>query len=194
MNIEHVKTIEELDELAEFFKKVYPDHQFNKQDWLNRWNENHELLLYARDGGEICAAALGGIGEGGKHIMVDEGVLDDYWNTGIFEALFIELEKRAQKFGYSYIGVAIGENQEEFYAKLGYVGRMLVQSEKHSIDDLKNFLASLNKNYEISHTRIHDGYINQIWLNVPIMDKNLKKQFEEDLGGCWTQIVVGKNV
>jgi len=194
MNIEHVKTIEELDELAEFFKKVYPKLPFNKQDWLDRWTGTDELLLYAKDGGEICAAALGRIGENDKHIVVDEGVLEDYWNTGIFEALFIELEKRAKKLGYTDIFVAIADGQEEFYAKLGYMGKMLIQSDKHSIDDLKNFLAALNKNCEITGTRIHDGYINQLWLNVSILDKDLKKKFEEDLGDCWTQIIVGKSV
>ena len=199
MNIANVKTIEELYEIGEFFKTVYPNHDFSSsiQNWTERWtdnfNRNPELLLYARDGDKICAAALTGFGEGEKHCVVDEGVLDGYWNTGIFEALFIELEKRAKKLGITNIFIAIGESQEEFYAKLGYTGQMLIQSEKHSVDDLKNFLAGLNnKNAEFSHDRIHDGYINQIWLNVPIMDKNLKKQFEEVLGDCWTQIIVGK--
>jgi len=182
-------------ELLEFFRTLHPKINFLEKDWTDRWNKIPELLLYARDGDKICAATLGGVGEYGKHIIVDEGVLEDYWNTGIFEALFIELEKRAKKLGYTDIIVAIADGQEEFYAKLGFVGRMLIQSEKHSIDDLKNFLASLkNKNAEISHDRIHDGYINQIWLNVPIMDKDLKKQFEVNLGDCWTQIIVGKSI
>ena len=192
MNIEHVKSVEELDELAEFFKTVYPKLPFDKQSWNERWNQNRELLLYARDGDKICAATLGTGGNNG-YIMVDEGVLADYWNTGIFEALFIELEKRAKKSGYTNVGVAIGENQEEFYAKLGFVGKMLIQSDKHSIEDLKKVNANY-KNYEISLERIHDGYINQIWLNVPIMDKELKKKFEVDLGDCWTQIIVGKSI
>ena len=196
MNIDHVKNVEELDELAEFFKIVYPKlPSFDKQSWVEGWNKNPELLLYARDNNKICAATLAGIVEGEKHFVVYEGVLNDYWNTGIFEALFIELEKRAKKLGITNIFIAIGSGQEEFYAKLGYTGQMLIQSEKHSVDDLKNFLASLNnKNAEFSHDRIHDGYINQIWLNVPIMDKELKRQFEEVLGDCWTQIIVGKSI
>jgi len=197
MNIENVKTIEELDEIFEFFKIVYPKIDFSQQRFLEQWtehlNKNPELLLYARDGDIICAATLGTSGEGDKHIMVDEGVLNEYWNTGIFEALFIELEKRAKKSGYIYMGVAIGEGQEEFYAKLGFTGRMLIQSEKHSIDDLKKVIEG-NKNIELSHTRIHDGYVNQLWLNVSILDKELKKKFEQDLGDCWCQIIVGKGI
>ena len=195
MNIENVKTVEELNELVDFFKKVYPKLPFDKQGWTERWSKTPELLLYARDNNKICAAALAGTSEGEKHFVVDEGILEDYWSTGIFEALFIELEKRAKKLGYTNIFVAIAEGQEEFYAKLGYTGQMLIQSEKHSIDDLKNFLASLNnKNAEFSHDRIHDGYINQIWLNVSILDKDLKRQFEQELGDCWTQIIVGKSI
>ena len=197
MNIEQVKSIEELNEIFEFFKIVYPKIDFSQQRFLGQWtehlNKNPELLLYARDGDIICAATLGTSGEGDKHIMVGEGVLDEYWNTGIFEALFIELEKRAKKSGYIYMGVAIGEGQEEFYAKLGFTGRMLIQSEKHSIDDLKKVIEG-NKNIELSHTRIHDGYINQLWLHVSILDKELKKKFEQDLGDCWCQIIVGKGI
>jgi len=195
MNIEHVKSTAELDELAEFFATIYPKSTFNKKEWLERWSKTSELLLYARDNGKICAATLAGTSDGVSHFSIDEGILEEYWGTGIFEALFIEIEKRAKKLGYTYISVAIADGQEEFYAKLGYTGRMLIQSEKHSIDDLKNFLANLkSKNAELSHDRVHDGHINQIWLNVSIVDKALKKQFEEVLGNCWTQIIVGKNI
>ena len=193
MNIETVKTVEELEEC---FKFVYRNHDFSQteEQRIEILNKQPELLLYARDGDKICAVTLGGGADNGW-VVVDESVLEDYWKTGIFEALFIEMEKRAKKLGYIGILIAIGEGQEEFYAKLGYTGNMLIQSEKHSIDDLKNFLESLkNRNYEITQTRIHDGYINQIWLNVSILDKSLKKQFEEVLGDCWTQIVVLKNI
>ena len=193
MNIEHVKTVEELEECIEFFKKVYPKLTFTSSEWLERWTKNQELLLYARDGGKIVAATLAGIVENEKHFVVDEGVLEDYWDTGIFEALFIELEKRAKKLGVTNIFVAIPDGKEGFYAKLGFTGQMLIQSDKHSIDDLKKVIEG-NKNYEISHTRIHDGYINQLWLNVSILDKELKKKFEEELGDCWTQIIVGKSI
>jgi len=193
MNIENVKTIKELNEVLKFFNKIYPNHPIGEIDpWVERLNKHPELLLYAKEGDKICAATFG-IGGDNGWVTIDEGVLEDYWNTGIFEALFIELEKRAKKLGYIGLVLGIGEGQEEFYAKLGYTGNMLVQSEKHSIDDLKDFLAGLNdKTYEITQTRIHDGYINQIWLKVSILDKDLKKKFEQDLGDCRTQIVVLK--
>ena len=204
MNIENVKSIEELDEVLELFKTLYPDHycskleresdeRYGRRFWIEQFNKNPNLLLYAKDGDKICAFLCGWSDGGG--VTVHEGIFDEYWSTGIFEALFVELENRAKKLGFTGIHLGIAEGQEEFYAKLGYTGRMLIQSEKHSVGDLKKFLESLNnKNYEITGTRIHDGYINQLWLNVSILDKELKKQFEEVLGDCWTQIVVGKGI
>jgi len=205
MNIEHVKTIGELDECAKIFKVVYADiptiaetymgnggdWKSGREWWIERFNKEPELLLYAKDGDKICAWTFG-FGDGGS-ITVHEGVLDEYWNTGIFEALFIELENRAKKLGYTGVVLGIAEGQEEFYAKLGYTGRMLIQSEKHSVDDLKKVIEG-NKNIEITGSGIYDGYINQLWLNVSILDKDIKKKFEVDLGDCWTQIIVSKSV
>ena len=195
MNIEQVKTIEELDECLRFFdylSEINPDsdEKYSRKWWIKNFKEKPELLLYAKDGDTICAFVLG-FTDGGS-VTVHEGILKEYWETGIFEALFVELEKRAKKLGFTWITVAIGYGQEEFYAKLGYTGRMLIQSEKHSINDLKKVIEG--KNYQITGERIHDGYINQLWLNVSILDKDLKKKFEIELGDCWTQIIVGKGI
>ena len=203
MNIEHVKSVEELDEGLKFFNYIYDPYiengekteKFKRNWWIENFNKNPELLLYAKDGDKICAVTFGFVD--GGNITVHEGVLEDYRNTGIFEALFIELEKRVKKLGYTGIALGIGEGQEEFYAKLGYTGSMLIQSEKHSVDELKNFLETScgkNKNYEITGSGIYDGYVNQLWLRVSILDKDLKHKFEQELGDCWTQIIVGKSI
>jgi len=196
MNIENVKTIEELDEVLKFFDYFSgidreSDEKFGYKWWIENMDKNPELLLYAKDGDQICAVTLG-FGDG-DNITVHEGVLDEYKDTGIFEALFIEIEKRAKKLGFNGIALGIGEGQEEFYAKLGYTGSMLIQSEKHSVDELKKVIEN-NKNYEITGTNIYEGYINQLWLRVSILDKELKKKYEEDLGDCWCQIIVGKGI
>ncbi|MCL1857914.1 MAG: GNAT family N-acetyltransferase [Oscillospiraceae bacterium] len=205
MKIENVKTIEELDEVAEFFKIVYTDspiefeikegEKYSNEWWIEQFNKNPELFLYAKDGDKICGAISGWVEHNNNVTVSSDGVLKEYVNQGIHEALFIEFEKRAKKLGCNGIGLGIGEGQEEFYAKLGYVGRMLIQSEKYSVEELKNFLeTSCDKNYELTGTNIYDGYINQIWLNVSILDKELKKKFEVELGDCWTQIIVGKGI
>ena len=201
MNIENVKTVEELDELFNSFRTVYPspidfegDEKYSRKWWHEQFSRNPELILYAKDGDKTCGI-LYGWADGNCVTVADDKVLDEYKGTGLHEALLIELEKKAKKLGYTGIGLGIGEGQEEFYAKLGYTGSMLIQSEKHSVDALKNFLESLNsKSYEFTGTNIYDGYVNQLWLRVSILDKELKKQFEEVLGDCWTQIIVGKGI
>lgn len=205
MNIDNVKTIEELDEVLELFKMIYPDHPCSNLDhesdeiygrkfWIEHFNQHPELLLYAKDDDKMCAFVCGWSNDG-KSITINEGIFTKYLHTGIFEALFIEVEQRAKKLGFSNINLGIPEGQEEFYAKIGYTGKMLIQSEKHSIEALKRCLEKLNnQNVEITGENVYDDYINQIWLDVSILDTDLKKKFEVDLGDCWTQIIVGKNI
>ena len=204
MNIQNVKTIEELDEIFKLKKILYSNpridvdgdenEKYSRKWWIVQFNRNPELLLYAKDGDKICGFIFGWE-DGGSITIGSDKVLEEYKDTGLHEALFIEIEKRVKKLGYNGVVLGIEEGEEEFYAKLGYTGQMLIQSEKHSVDELKNYLESLgNKNWELRNTNIYDGYINQLWLNVSILDKELKKKFEEDLGDCWTQIIVGKGI
>jgi len=202
MCIDNVKTIEELDAVLKFIRTTYPNHErFAAIDfWIQHFNMNPGLLLYAKEGEKICAFALGIIdplptskNEGG-YVTVNEGVLESYKPTGIFEAIFVELEKRAKESKYVGLVLGIVEGEEEFYAKMGYIGKTLVQSEKYSIDELKAFNEQY-KNYELTGTSIYNydgGCVNQIWLNVPLMDKALKKKFEDEIGECWVQVIVNK--
>jgi len=198
MNIENVKTIEELEECYKLLYTGHPIEQFDPESdgrysrkWLlKEYEKNPELFLFAKDDNKICSVVWGfGDGEG---IVIHEGINNEYWNTGIFEALFVELENRAKKFGFKGLCLGIGEGQEEFYAKLGFTGKMLIQSEKYSVDELLKVIE--NDNYEVTGKGIHDGYVNQVWLNVSILDKTLKKRYEQDLGNCWTQIIVSKGL
>jgi len=202
MRIDNVKTIEELEMVLAFTRTLYPEHKGfgTKKNWMPHFNMNPELLLYAKDGEKICAVTLGILdplpvskSESG-YVTVNEGVLKEYKNTGIFEALFVELEKRVRKLKHAGLVLGITEGEEEFYAKMGYVGKTLVQSEKYSIDALKAFNEQY-KNYEITATSVYkydEGLVKQIWLNVPLMDKELKNKFENEIGDCWVQVIVNK--
>ena len=202
MFIDNVKNIEELDRVLEFFKTVHcghpitaidagSDEKFGRKWWIRQFNENPELVLYAKDGDKICAVTLGF--EDGGNVTVHEGVHDEYRNTGVFEALFIELEKRAKRLGFTGVVLGIGEGEEEFYAKLGYVGKTLIQSEKYSVDELKAFNEKHN-NYGVTGTSIYEGHINQIWLNASLLDKKLKQKYEKEIGDCWVQVIVSKEL
>jgi len=195
MFIDNVKNIEELDAVLALWPKIYPDlttdHEGTKEDWTERLKNDPNLLLYAKVDDQICGFVLGS-GPPGQYITIHaDGVLPEYKNKGIHEAMLVEIEKRAKQRGYYGLILGIIEGAEEFYAKLGFVGRTLIQSEKYSVDELVAFNEK-DKNYEVSHTRIHDGYINQLWLNVPLMDKDLKKKYTEEIGDCWVQVIVNK--
>jgi AraC-like DNA-binding protein len=131
MLIENVKTTEELDNVLEFAKQMYPEAidmdgggRYSRAYWLEQFNKQPELILYAKDGDKICGIALGCV-DWGKNITIGgDGVLEEYKNKGVHEAMFIEIEKRGAKLKYEGIGLGIEDGQEEFYAKLGYVGKI----------------------------------------------------------------------
>ena len=201
MQIDHVKNVKELDAVLTLYKSLYPnfplstadsDEKYGRQWWDLAFDKNPGLFLYAKDGGKICAFTLG-FSDDGMYVTIHEGVLDEYKNTGIFEALFVELEKRAKKLGYIGVVLGIQEGEEEFYAKLGYIGKTLIQSEKYSVDDLKAFNQQYY-NYEVTGSGVYEGYVNQLWLNVPLMDRGLKKKFTEEIRDCWVQVIASKKL
>jgi len=200
--INHVKNNEELDAVLAFSKTLYPNHfisaidpesdeKYGRKWWLKQLGKNPEILLFAKDGEKICAVALGHV-EGG-YVTVNEGLLDEYKNIGVLEALFVELEKRAKGYGYAGVVLGIQEGEEEFYAKLGYIGKTLIQSEKYSVDELKAFNEQFG-NYEITGSGVYEGYVNQLWINSSLLDTGLKKKYEEEIGDCWLQIIVSKGL
>ena len=192
--IDNVKSIEELDAVLAFWPEVsnFPvDHEGSRENWIERWENDSALLLYAMDGDKLCGFAWG-YGTPGQYVNIAmDGVSPEYKNRGIHEALLVEFEKRAKQRGYYGLILGILDGAEEFYAKMGFIGRTLIQSEKYSVDDLLAFNAK-DKNYEVSLTRVHEGHINQLWLNVPLMDKKLKSKYTDEIGDCWVQIIINK--
>ena len=203
MLIDNVKSIEELDSALAFAKVLYPNLTFefggagtgkySRKFWVKEWNKNPSLLLVAKDEGAITGILLGWE-DGGKYITVDgDGVLHEHKNKGIHEALFVEIEKRARTLGYKGIALGISEGQEEFYAKMGYTGKTLIQSEKYSVEELK----AINEQYfgyEVTGCGVYDGYVNQLWINISLLEKRLKAKFEQEIGDCWVQIIVSKKL
>lgn len=112
-----------------------------------------------------------------------------YRGKGVGKALMLEVEKRVKSLGYHNIALGSAESAEGFYEKLGYTGLLLIQSEKHSIDELK----SLNSLYEVIYTNVYDGIVNQIYLHLPYADRELQRRYEETFPECNTQMVFKKN-
>ncbi len=203
MLIDNVKNTAELDAVLAFAKALYPnlkfdfggdgDGKYSRHFWIEQWNKTPELLLYAKDNDQICGIIMGWEDQGKFITVAGDGVLVSYKNKGLHEALFVEIEKRAKGLGYQGIVLGIGEGEEEFYAQLGYIGKTLIQSEKYSVDDLKTFNEQY-RNYEVSGTSVYEGYVNQLWINASLLDKDLKKKYEKEIGDCWVQVIVSKGL
>ena len=92
MNIENVKTVEELKEVLNFMKSIYPnpridfesDEKYSRKWWIEQFNINPELLLYAKDKdkNKICGIIFGWA-DGEYVTIADDKVLDEYKNTGL---------------------------------------------------------------------------------------------------------------
>ena len=192
MDIDNVRTTEELDSVLQFVYEIFPqlnndEYRYSCSFWIEKLSELPELLLYARDGSTICGSVFGWVSNGGVtvgHCGVDSA----YRSKGVGSALMLELEKRAKDLGHHRITLGAVEEAEGFYEKLGYTGSLLVQSEEHSVDELK----SVNKSYEVIVTNVYDGTVNQVWLRLPSIDRELQRKYEQALPGCYTQMTYGK--
>lgn len=203
MILDNIKNITELDEVLAFANNLYPnlnfvfggdgDDKYSRKFRIDQWNKHPELLLFAKDNDKVCGICFGWL-DGDFYITVGvDGVAVEQKNKGVHEALFVELEKRTKRLGYRGIVLGIGEGEEEFYAKLGYIGKTLIQSEKYSVEELK-FFNEHHNNYEITGSGVYEGNINQLWLDASLLDKGLKKYYEEEIENCWVQIIVSKEL
>ena len=198
--IKHVTTEQELDSALAFARKIFADNSGlgnpdeSRKEYLKNMEHNNDLLLYAESDGEVVGIVFGSVGEGddGRIKMVANIVAVDerLRNRGVAREMMILLEERGKTHGAHVIALGAAQTAEKFYAKLGYIGSLLIQSEKHSIDEL----LSLNTKYPVNYTRVHDGKINQINLAITEADREFQRKYETELLGCYTQMMFWKNL
>lgn len=193
MIIKNVKNTDELKAVLKLVHTIFPQlnntgYRYSLEFWAQKLNELPELLLYAKEGEIICGSVFAWADNGG--ITIGHcGVGSAYRSKGIGKALMLEAEKRIKALGFHSIALGSAEGKEGFYEKLGYSGSLLIQSEKHSVDELKAF----NKKYEVIYTNVYEGAINQVYLRLPVIDREFQYQYEKAFLGCSTQMVFGKS-
>ena len=194
--IKHVTTEQELDAVLAFDKRVFglPSERhspaYSREKWVERMKTHGDLMLYAELDGEVIAIVFGRI-ENNRIITVGPVAVDErYRKHGIARELMLLLEKRALGHGIHHLGLGAVESAEGFYQKLGYTGNLLVQSEKHSIEEL----LSLSKKYPVKSTNVYEGTVNQVLLDLPFPDRELQRRYENTLPGCYTQMVFEKTI
>ena len=190
--IKHITTEQELDNALGFARKVFGEligHK-SREEFLGKMERNSEFLLYAESSGEAIGIVFGSI-EANGNMTADIVAVDEHLrNQGVAREMMLLLEERAKAHGVKLIALGAVQSAERFYAKLGYTGSLLIQSEKHSIDEL----LSLNKKYPVNYNRVHDGTINQVNLAITEADRELRRKYETDLPGCNTQMMFWKNL
>ena len=195
--IKHVMTEHELDETFAFDKKIFglprerQSPAYSREKWLERMKTIYgDLMLYAKLGGEVVGIVFGRI-ENEQSITVGPVAVDERFRKhGIARELMLLLEKRALEHGIHHLGLGAVESAEGFYQKLGYTGTLLIQSEKHSIEEL----LALNTEYRVKSTSVYDGTVNQVYLELFSPDRELQRKYENTLPGCYTQMVFGKTI
>lgn len=192
MIIDNVKNIQELNSVLQMVYSIFPqleggEYRYSRNFWIEKMNELPELLLYAKEGDTICGSVFAWI-DNSEVTVAHCCVNNAFRGKGVGKALMIEVEKRVKELGYHSIALGSVEGAERFYEKLGYTGSLLIQSEIHSIDELK----SLNQSYEVIYTNVYDGTVNQVCLRLPFVDREFQRMYEKELPGCYTQMVFGK--
>lgn len=189
--IKHITNETELDRALELERRVFGLAGKRDADkWLSRIADGGELMLFAESGGEVVAVVFGFIEDNGN-VTVGPVATDEHFRSrGIAHALMLRLEEAAKLRGVHLLALGSIESAEGFYAKLGYTGSLLVQSERHSIDEL---LAYSGK-YHVNYTNIWGGTLNQINLALDTPDRELQRRYERELGDCFTQMMFWKNI
>ncbi|MCL1952181.1 MAG: GNAT family N-acetyltransferase [Oscillospiraceae bacterium] len=194
--IRHVTSERELDAALAFDEKVFgvpsEGHSpaYSREKWLERMKGHGDLMLYAQLGGEVIGIVFGRMEEDGSVTVGPVAADRRYRQQGVARALMRLLEKRARRQGVRRLTLGAVESAEGFYAKLGYTGTLLVQSEAHSIKEI----LALNDKYPVIRTGVYQGKVNQVYFRLPAPDRAFQRKYESSLPGCGTQMVFSKTL
>ena len=189
--IKHVTNEDELKKTLKFARNILNhDEQFDKQSWSERMKAHPELLIYAESRSEVIGISLAYLEDNGNATIGGVAVDTEYRKHGIAKELITQVEKQAKKLNVHLIVLGSKEEAEGFYEKIGYTGQLLIQSQRHSVEEL----LELNPGYSVVFTNVYNGKINQLCLKLDRPNKELKRQCESILDGCYTQIMFWKTI
>ena len=164
--------------------------QFDRAIWEARLHLHPELIVFAQINGQVVGIAPSFLEDNGN-VTVDAIAVDRrYRMQGIASALMVEVERQSKVIGARMVALGANEAAEDFYQKLGYIGQLLIQSEKCTADEM----LALNPGYPVAFTNVYDGKIHQLCLRLDMPDRELQQRYESSLEGCYTQTMFWKNI
>lgn len=196
--IKNVSSKQELEKTYDFYKMIFKgsphvdveNPEYSIEKWKERMNNHGDLMLYASLDSEIIGIVFGRINDDNSITIGPVAIHENYRGSGIAKEMMLLLEERAINRGIHLINLGAVESAERFYSKLGYTGSLLIQSQKHSIEQL----LSLKNRYKVEFTNIYDGKVSQVCLKLTEPDRDLQKEYEAAFPGCYTQMIYRKNI
>ena len=193
--INHVINECELDRALAFAQRIFGKNEpgleaQSRNKWIERISAHPELMLFAEANNEVIAIVLSFLESNGNITISVVATDKRYRKHGIAKELMLLIEKHAKALGVHLLALGSAETAEGFYAKLGYTGQLLIQSQMHAIDEL----LSLNPGYPIAFTNTYDGTVNQVCLELPQANRVLQKLYETTFDHCYTQTMFWKTI
>ncbi len=190
-NIKYANNHDELYAILDF-----AEHIFGKQDepdhtmWEERMKAHPELIIYAEANGKVIGTTAAFVEDNGNITVGIVAVDENHRKQGIAKSLMFEVENQAKLLGVHLIALGSVDTAEGFYQKIGYTGQLLIQSKKHTVDEL----LALNSGYPVIFTNVYQGKINQLCLELDTPDRELQRLYESTLDGCHTQTMFWKKI
>ena len=108
---------------------------YRPEDWRARVAPYGRLLLYAHEGGQVVAAALGRPENPESLVCGFVACRADFRRRGVGRRLMAQLAANARDMGFRYITLGAQPGSEGFYEACGY--RVIARTEDQSIYQLR---------------------------------------------------------
>lgn len=157
--------------------------------WCERLEKNSELMLCCVNRSDVVGFAFGRLYS--DYIVIAQlAVSSEYRRQGIASRLVKEIELKAKRLGVKVIRLGAVDSARQFYAKIGYISYLLVQSKLHSVDEL----LSLESGCQIHFTKVYEDKNSQICLKTNGAVTELSKCYEDKFTGCYTMTLFEKHL
>ncbi|MCL2737590.1 MAG: GNAT family N-acetyltransferase [Alphaproteobacteria bacterium] len=189
MKIRQIENLSELDKAISFIKETLSPYALDRDALMREMKQNPNLLLYMADMDKIAAAVFG-TAENNKskidYVCTDKA----YRRQGFAKKLMEEMLHRLRVRGFESVALGASEMGEKFYEEMGFVGKLLIQSERHSVEEL----LSLKTKYPVASSGIwkqspESPPVSQVVLSLSQVDRDLQRLYEKKFPDCSTQMI-----